>query len=41
MEKLAEEIPRLRGREREEAMERYRRLLLSSKKRPIYLRRSG
>jgi len=37
LRRLEEEIPRLKGKRREEAMERYRELLWLLKDEPIYL----
>jgi hypothetical protein len=39
LKKLEEEIPKLRGEKREEAMETYRQLLWLLKDEPIYLLR--
>jgi len=39
LRRLEEEIPRLKGKEREEAMETYRQLLGLLKDEPIYLLR--
>jgi len=39
LKRLEEEIPRLRGKKREEAMETYRELLWLLKDEPIYLLR--